>query len=388
MKKTLLASSALVGAALIAAPAHAGTVGSKDAMSVKLSGAMWMSAAFPDEDISAGRGRGYRLALNESEVHVNASNTADNGIKYGVSIELNGGAGEGGSDEAWAFLSSDSWGRIELGDQDDVTNRMRLGAHNAHKGFGGPIGGLGAFLAMWGGFGADNRGARVDYDNFSTSDATKVSYFSPRMGGFQVGASLTPDSGSNSGTAGLTDTDNDGDREGIISLAANYTGKFGDTGVGLSATMQNGTQEDANGSAETENDVETYDLGLKLSNGGFVAGVNYINHGETGTSVANSALGADSGTTWAVSVGWQNGPMGISAWYLDHDKDNTSTSDINARSTEITRMGIGLGYTVAPGWLLRGDFEVMDHDNISTAEVGSTTDNDGRGFMVTSMFMF
>ena len=58
MKKTLLASSALVGAALIAAPAHAGTVGSKDAMSVKLSGVIWMSAAFPDEDISAGRGRG------------------------------------------------------------------------------------------------------------------------------------------------------------------------------------------------------------------------------------------------------------------------------------------------------------------------------------------
>ena len=34
MKKTLLASTALVGAALLAAPASAGTVGSKDGMSV------------------------------------------------------------------------------------------------------------------------------------------------------------------------------------------------------------------------------------------------------------------------------------------------------------------------------------------------------------------
>jgi len=128
MKKTLLASSALVGAALIAAPAYAGTVGSKDAMSVNVSGMLWFSVALADEDISAGRGRGYRFQINESEVHVNARNTADNGISYGVSLELNGGAGEGGTDEAWVFLSSDSWGRLELGDQDDATNRMRLGS--------------------------------------------------------------------------------------------------------------------------------------------------------------------------------------------------------------------------------------------------------------------
>ena len=86
MKKTLLASSALVGAALIAAPAYAGTVGSKDAMSVTLNGQLWFSVALADEDISAGRGRGYRFSVNESEVHVNAKNTADNGITYGVSI--------------------------------------------------------------------------------------------------------------------------------------------------------------------------------------------------------------------------------------------------------------------------------------------------------------
>ena len=43
MKKTLLATSALVGASLLAAPASAGTVGSKDMMNVSVGGIMWLS---------------------------------------------------------------------------------------------------------------------------------------------------------------------------------------------------------------------------------------------------------------------------------------------------------------------------------------------------------
>jgi len=53
MKKTLLASTALVGAALLAAPASAGTVGSKDAMSVTLGGTFWFSVAVYDVIASA-----------------------------------------------------------------------------------------------------------------------------------------------------------------------------------------------------------------------------------------------------------------------------------------------------------------------------------------------
>lgn len=391
MKKTLLASSALVGAALIAAPAYAGTVGSKDAMSVNVSGMLWFSVALADEDISAGRGRGYRFQINESEVHVNARNTADNGISYGVSLELNGGAGEGGTDEAWVFLSSDSWGRLELGDQDDATNRMRLGSQNAHKGLGGPVGGLGGNLALFGGFGNEGMGARADWDNNTTSDATKVTYFTPRFSGFQLGASLTPDTGTNSGTASLlnTNADNDGNDENVISLGANYVGKFDNVGVGISATYQSGTDE-VGGSAEINNDIDIFGIGAKVDFSGFTIGAHYSDFGETDISVANSRNGADQGDAWSVAVGYQAGPMGISAWYTNHEKDNSTTaSAAGATSSELTRYGIGAGYSVAPGWLLRADLEMFSHDNITTAQgVGGTTDNDGRGFLLTNMFMF
>jgi len=248
MKKTLLASTALVGAALLAAPANAGTVGSKDAMSVSLSGTLWFSVSMYDEDVSAGNGRGYRFGVNESEIHVKAQNTADNGITYGVMVELSAGAADGtAADEAYAFLESDSWGRLELGDQDDATNRMRFGSQNAHKGLGGPVGGLGSNLTLFNGFGGEGMGARADWDNNTTSDDTKATYFTPRFSGFQLGASLTPDTGIVSGTGGLLDTDNDGDYENVVSLGANYVGNFDEVGVGLSIVGQFGDDEDAAG---------------------------------------------------------------------------------------------------------------------------------------------
>ena len=90
---------------------------------------------------------------------------------------------------------------------------------------------------------------RADWDNVTTSDDTKATYFSPRFAGFQLGASLTPDTGIVSGTGGLVDTDNDGDFENVISYGANYVGKFDEIGVGLSFVGQTGDDEDALGSA-------------------------------------------------------------------------------------------------------------------------------------------
>ena len=390
MKKTLLASTALVGAALLAAPASAGTVGSKDGMSVTLGGTFWFSVAVYDEDVSAGRGRGYRFGVNEAEVYVNASNTADNGIKYGVNIELNAGAADGtAADEAYAFLDSDQWGHLELGDQDDAANRMMLGSQNAHKGFGGPAGALGANLTLFGGFGGEATGARSDWDNDTTSDDTKATYFSPRFAGFQLGASLTPDTGIVSGTGGLTDTDNDDDFENVISYGINYVGKFDEIGVGIAFVGQEGDDEDALGSALTVEDLSIWGVGGKIDFAGFTLGAHYNDFGETAITTANANNGADAGSTWSVGLGYQAGPWGVSAWYTDHEKDNATTSGAGALESELTRVGFGVGYAVAPGWKLTGDVEFFSHDNISDGTgTGATTDNDGRGYMLNNQFSF
>ncbi|MEK9755394.1 MAG: porin [Rhodospirillaceae bacterium] len=399
MKKSLLASTALVGAALLAAPASAGTVGSKDDMAVSLAGAVIFSVNLKDQDRSAGRGRGYNFNVNETEVHVNASNTADNGIKYGVSIEFNAGGGDTTvADEVWAFIDSEVWGRIEMGDQDDATNVMQVGSWNAHKGWGGPIGGL-AMPSNWGTLGGETLNMRADWQPLTTNDETKVVYFSPRFEGFQIGASLTPDTGEISGQPATLDTDNDGDWNNVMDIGVNYAGKFDEVGVGFSIGYQWGEGESASGASHVEEDLEILGIGGRVDFAGFTIGAHYRDYGDTGLTSANARLGADQGTQWSVGVGYGAGPWGISAWYLTAEKNNTSTSPSAARTTEVTRFGLGAGYNVAPGWLLRADIEWLDHQNIGGTRtgsiatvtptgVGTTTDNDGTAFMLTNLFSF
>ena len=68
MKTLLLGTSALATALVIGTAAQAGIVGSKDAMSVTLGGEFRFYAGVADQDVSAGRGRGYSLNVDESEV--------------------------------------------------------------------------------------------------------------------------------------------------------------------------------------------------------------------------------------------------------------------------------------------------------------------------------
>ena len=96
-KNLWLSTSALVGAAMIATPSLAGQVGSKDSMSLTLEGEFLFQIGILDQDVSAAAGRGYQFKVDESEIVIGAESTADNGIKYGVSIELNAVPARGGS---------------------------------------------------------------------------------------------------------------------------------------------------------------------------------------------------------------------------------------------------------------------------------------------------
>lgn len=384
MKKALLASTALVGAALLSAPAYAGTVGSGDNMAVKLSGFMWFQANVIDEELSTGNGRGYDFDIPETEVHISASNTADNGIKYGVTIEMevNTDASNNG-DEVWAFVDGD-FGHIRLGDNDDATNTMLVGAFQAHQGICGPFGGLGCLAPVFQTGGSEPwQIARTDWQVGTSSDATKITYFSPRFAGFQVGASLTPDSGGNGASFG--ETDNNGSFEQMIGLGANYTGKFGDVGVSASVLYETANDEDSNGADTTMEDLQVLFVGAKVDFAGFTVGADYRDNGDSTLTTAQTAAGADGGYFWSVGAGYKQGPWGVSAWYAEGEREPVSS----AVTEQIKRYGVGARYAVAPGWQVRADVSFLKWDNrAGTAASASHPDQDSKAFILTNMFNF
>ncbi|MDA0785087.1 MAG: porin [Proteobacteria bacterium] len=376
-KKSLwLSTSALVGAAMITTPVLAGQVGSKDSLSVTLGGEFRFQVGLVDQDVSAAAGRGYQFKVDESEVFVDASATADNGLKYGVSIELNAGGGDAtAADEAWAFIDSADWGRIEMGDQDDATDRMFVESDDILVGRKGPDGDVADYIAFGTGGGIAATGNTV------TGDATKVIYFTPRFAGFQLGGSLTPDTGETSGGAATADADNNGSFENVFGIGANYQGKFDDVSFVLSLNGEFGDSETATG-AGTNGDVETISAGATINFAGFGLGVGYVDLAEQGQSAANMAAGADSGSYYTVGGSYKTGPWGVSLNWFESSKSNTT----GISDTDIQIISLDVAYAVAPGWEINLSANTVSADNINATAV--PVNNDGTVVIISNQFNF
>ena len=225
-KKVLLGSTAIVGAGMLltANPAHA-------QLEVTLSGYTEFGVILAEDDainpgVGPGTGdRGYDFFM-DNEVFVVAEGTDDaTGIIYGSRAEIEVSSGSVGdnvfADEVLLFFSG-AFGRFELGRDDGAADVMMLGAASVAAGTGGIDGDLPINLT----------GENI----FDSGDAEKITYFTPRGAGFQVGASYNPDSGEDAEDDAVDDID----AEDVIEAGVKFVGEFagldvGDAGVGTIA---------------------------------------------------------------------------------------------------------------------------------------------------------
>jgi outer membrane protein OmpU len=379
-KQVLLGGSALVGVAALALPVQAGPIGSKDAMSVTIDGEFRFIMGFHDQDVSAGFGQGYDFHGDESEIKIAAKNTADNGLEYGVSIELNAGGGDTrAADESYAFVDSDVWGRVEMGDQDDASSRMSIDGIDVLVGRGGSDGDVADFIQ----FGTGRAISGPGFD--STGDDTKLTYFSPRLAGFQLGVTHTPDSGVNAGrtgNGGLTDTDNDGNFESVWSLAASYKGKFDDVKVELSVLGEFGDSETATAAA-TEGRIESVGVGANVTFGGFGIGAGYFDLATKGLAEAVHGAGGDAGSYYDFGVSYAQGLWGVSLGWFESSVGNPAGS---GGDTRVQIISIDSAYTVAPGWELAVGLNFVSADNINATAL--EVNNNGTVFLISNAFKF
>lgn len=134
-------------------------------------------------------------------------------------------------------------------------------------------------------YGSFNRNSNslIGYKNGSfgqMEDATKISYYTPRINGWQGGVSFTPDTGDNGTSASISGGDS-GDVENVISWGLNYSNNLGNLGVAFSVTGENGTFENseilpvAASNQISRSDLAAYDAGLMLTYFGFTIGGSY-----------------------------------------------------------------------------------------------------------------
>lgn len=395
MKKILLGTTGLIGAALLSAAANAETP------KVTLGGFADFQAGYTSDDADTNlRGTAFR---NDNEVSVKVDGKTDGGLGYGAEIDLEADTtadanGQGtNASRTFTYLEG-SWGRFEMGDNKSVAATMRVDASSIAVATGGIDGawtyfvnGQGAAANQLGSSGngfittpglPSEHGNRLALNDETTYNATKISYYSPKFSGFQLGLSYTPDLGNKGQTINRT--------ENLGAAAGTYTdyGDVIDVGLGFDHQFDNAwklavaaTGEWADADTTTGgqlNDVNAWNVGASLGYMGFSLAASYGSWDDSVDTIAGTANQSD---YWTVGGAYETGPFGLSATYLQSKVEQTSTTD-----NDFHNFVLGADYKLAPGLTPYAEVSFYDFDEAGT---GATVyDNQGTTFLLGTQVAF
>jgi hypothetical protein len=355
-QRLLLGSTALVGAGMLfTSAASAQEVGE---IEVILGGftEFGVNAANHDTLDNNNRNRGYAFYA-DNEVIIRAEGITDGGIRYGSKLEievgsdLDTGPNAVSIDEAGLFFSG-NFGRVELGRDDGAEDLMFVGAEDAQAGTGGLDGDT------------QNLG-QVQFPDMG--DDIKATYFTPRIAGFQLGASFTPDGDDNENGLGSNEFIGTGDqRKDAIGGGINWVGVLGPVDLTLSAV---GNWADVKGgnaaqsAADFSDDAKAFAVGGLLGFGGLSFGVSFNDF--------KGPTDAQDGQLISFGLTYGFGPANVSVGY-EHDwNDDVPNTNIFAVSGDLG---------VLPGVTLKGDVTYNTDDpfkRVAEQPDGTITTNDG-----------
>jgi outer membrane protein OmpU len=360
MKKTLLGTTALVSAGLVAGPALA-----SDPLSVTVSGSIVTGFYFVDNDtIGATDFDDTKVALVARNLDVVASGTLDNGLVAGAALKLqldNDEVATGTSNatfsEVYAFLEG-GFGRLEIG----ATDGAAFKSHYSSPWFvpGNGVDSPNIYNISINTAGTSSFSARTSTYSLMTEDSNKISYFTPRLAGFQLGASFTPDAGTNDPVAnGFAVSPQNSAIEDVFEIAANYAGEIGGASIGADVFYVTG---EAPGAGATGDPTEM-GIGASVGFGGFTVGGAYTVTEDLAGQ--NAVVNGNESTTWTAGISYGTGPWTVGVAYLDSEVEVTGV----AIDAENSFLQVGGGYSLGAGVDVG-----LDVQFIEDTAAGSTTD--------------
>lgn len=407
MKKILLTTAAC-GLVMAAAPANA-------QVSLELGGYTKMYGAFVDQDENAdtnGTVAGTQGAgdtndfdfIRDTEIHFTGETTLDNGLTVGFHTEaLTDGGDAFAVDETYAYFSG-NWGRINLGDEDGAAYLLQVAAPAADSNIDGirqyvqPVnytaalgdsnasGGIAdELITVIGGVGNNGTGNSFDYDQDPTGKATKLTYLTPIMNGFQAGVSFTPDAGRANDLEGIGFDDQVDTFGRAYEAGIRYEGQFNNVGMilgagyshveleqsGYTGVLPAPATQPAAAVGDPSDDRQVWNVGADFDIGPFGIGAIY-RHDNAGevvnvASTATASAVTEDEETIVVGVDYTTGPFKFGASY--YDQENTFGID----NLDTNRYTGGVTYTYGPGMTFRGSIGYIEHE---ATGIGGPGNND------------
>ena len=363
MKRHLLSTTSLAGAGLLASAGVA-----QAEMSMGVGGFFHMWTGIVDADVCESGSRGGcndAHVLQVGEVAFNMSGTLDNGIEIGGVVELET-QGDGDYVDAARINIAGPFGAFQLGQEDSARHNWAFDTAAPNEGVLINSGWETAFAMSTqtsAGLLRPNHSTALDFSD----KAPKVTYFTPRVNGFQLAATWTPNTQSVAGRddgegnfvggygadgAVFGPADERDTYTNAVDFGAHYTGEMG--GVGVTVQGGYGTVEAPD--IVSGSNPEIYQAGVSLSFENFTVagawaevdgGMRFGGVMQDGKLVGGAST---EGRSYTFGAGYSMGPWAFAAGYLRGEEEGDpgggdDTNDIYQVSASYA-LSDGLGVNV------------------------------------------
>jgi predicted porin len=350
MNKSLLGSTTLFAASAAMIVPAAAEEGVKLGLGGYYNTFFWVGDN--DEDAGDPRDLGATGLFADGEVHFKGKTTLDNGITFGVQIELEAFQSGDQIDENYAFIEG-SFGRLVVGGYNVAGFTMQYVAPYVgvplNSGWitsfvpppvgttvtttltttgGATLPFSGTTIAVTTGFRTPALSTYLDLSN----DDHGLTYFTPRFSGFQFGASYVPAATSNGeGKNFPVQADRNNELHDLLSVGANFVESLGGFDVAVAAGYNRASDD----TAGTDDPVQ-YSAGLNIGFASVTVG------GSVG--VEDSDRSTD-GVAWDAGATYSIGPWMFGATYFHSEVEGGA----GGGEDELDSLQGGVSYAVGPG---------------------------------------
>ena len=355
MKKHLLCTSAIIGCAM-AAPAAA------QEWDLDWGGYMNQHVAFADVggSLSAGRDDDGVVFHSTTEIIFTPSITLDNGLTFGINVQMEGennGGGAIGIDETYMSISGDTLGRIDIGSENSAGYKSMVAAPGVTSMYinSPSVSSVIPFSVAYPG--AFRQAGLSAYTEVAgNNDVDRITYYTPSFNGLTVGVSYARNG---AGCNAVTNCNNVGAvavLKDVFDIGVNYSQTFGTTSVNIGARYGTGSTDIAGVS-----DPETWGIGAQIGFADFTVGGHYA---ENDNGAANGVTDSEG---WSFGVTYDApGPWAFEALTFQGETDTgPATADYEAYR-------IGASRDLGPGvdWDIYAVF--VDADNGAGGDIDGT----------------
>jgi hypothetical protein len=229
-------------------------------------------------------------------------------MTFGINIQYEGKTNGGAIvDESYASISSDTLGRIDLGNENSAGYKLSVAAPQVSGGIGINSPSISAFVPISLGQGGNQpwnfrQAAISSYTEVAgNNDVPRITYYTPSFNGLTLGVSYAATNGVNAGNNGAFDR-NAAALNDIFDLGAKYSQSFNGVDVALSARWGTG---DSN--VVGISDPEVWALGAVIGVSGFEFGGSYAENDNGGAGGVGDQEGWSLGATYDIAGPWAVG---------------------------------------------------------------------------------